>query len=144
MTDIHTIKNLFYFFPYLKVETWYMLGMGIVIFAIYIIYLAVFEKYSALQNRAPEVVIQKKSIQDVLGKLSVNDPHFFEHLSLIIRTHLEESGKVRLATKKTARDINTPGLQEVLRICEYYEYTGGSAPVSEKIRLINQTISSII
>ena len=50
MTDIHTIKNLLYFFPYLKEETWYMIGIGSVVYAIYIAYLIAFERYYKAQE----------------------------------------------------------------------------------------------
>lgn len=101
MSDIHTIKNLLNFFPYLKEETWYMLGIGIVVYTIYIAYLIVFERYYKTQNntlKSPE----KKSIWEALNSLSVEDACFFERLSFIIRSHLEDSKQVPLATKKTS------------------------------------------
>lgn len=104
MTDIHTIKNLLMFLPYLKEETWYMLGAGIIIYVIYIIYLVAFERYYTSQKIVPEAP-EKRSIRDALSTIQIDDIHFFEKLSLAIRTHLEDSHQVPLATKKTQQDI---------------------------------------
>jgi len=105
MTDIHTIKNLLYFIPYLKVETWYMLGIGIAVYAIYIAYLIAFERYYKTQQNIPDIAPEKESILHILNGVEIDDTRFFEKLSFIIRSHLEDSEQVPLATKKTPRDI---------------------------------------
>lgn len=69
MTDIYTIKNLLYFVPYLKTETWYMLGIGIVVYAIYIAYLIAFERYYASQAGISDIIPQKTRILQSLNNL---------------------------------------------------------------------------
>jgi hypothetical protein len=93
MADIHTIKNLLYFFPYLKEETWYMIGLSISIYVTYIVYLMAFEQYHRKQSSNSEI-IQSISVQDRLNNLQIQDGLFFEKLSFTIRTHLEDSDLV--------------------------------------------------
>lgn len=141
MTDINTIKNLLYFLPYLKKETWYMLGIGIIVYVIYIIYLIVFERYYKTQNNRFNP-LEKKSVHDALNNLQIEDIHFFERLSFIIRSHLEDSEQVPLATKKTTKDIHGEFLsrefKEVLEICTYYEYTKERANQEKKIETLER------
>lgn len=141
MTDINTIKNLLYFLPYLKEETWYMLGIGIIVYLIYIIYLIIFERYYKTQNNRLNS-LEKKSIHDILDNLQIEDIHFFERLSFIIRSHLEDSEQVPLATKKTPKDIHGEFLsrefKEVLEICTYYEYTKEIANQEKKIETLER------
>ncbi|MDD5197785.1 MAG: hypothetical protein PHN60_02900 [Candidatus Gracilibacteria bacterium] len=151
MTDIHTIKNLLYFFPYLKEETWYMLGVGIIVYVIYIIYLAIFERYYKTQNNGTLNSPEEKSLLEVLNSLQVEDTHFFEKLSFIIRSHLEDSEQVPRATKKTSKDLRGEFLSrefsEVLDICTYYEYGEEIADlkkrgeIMERVRDIVQNLS---
>ncbi len=141
MSDINNIKNLLYFFPYLKEETWYMLGTGIIIYIIYVGYLVAFERYYKIQkNINVATPPEKKTIQEILDNLSINDEHFFEKISFILRSYLENSYKVPLATKKTPSDIhqelNSTECKEILDFCTYYEYTGefGDSEKREKIK----------
>lgn len=147
MIDIHTIKNLIYFFPYLKEETWYMLGIGIIVYSIYIAYLIAFERYYKTQNISPVHPAQEKSFLDILDSLSIDDIRFFEHLSFIIRSHLEDSRQVPLATKKTPSDIRGESIsrefKEVLDICTYYEYTEAFADTEKKLAILER-LKSIV
>ena len=147
MPDIHTIKNLFNILSYLKKETWYMLGIGIIVYVIYVTYVAVFERYYKIQNGLIKTSVQRASIQDTLRALQSEDPHFFERLSFIIRSHLESTWVVLLATKKTAENLQkeslSPHFKEILNVCSYYEYTGETAD-KEKKREILERIMSII
>lgn len=142
MTDIHTIKNLLYFFPYLKEETWYMLGIGIIIYAIYIAYLMVFERYYKVQNHMFHALPPKKSIQEALASLEIEDIHFFERLSFIIRSYLEDSEQVPFATKKTPKDIHrefgSETFKKMLDTCTYYEYTGEIASTEKRTEIIER------
>lgn len=143
MTDIHTIKNLIYFLPYLKEETWYMLGIGITVYIIYIAYLIAFERYYKSQNTALIITpVQEPFFLEKLHSLEVDDIHFFERLSFLIRSHLEESKQVPLATKKTRRDIHkesiSPELGEILDICTYYEYTKDLASTEKKMEIMER------
>lgn len=141
MTDINTIKNLLDFIPYLKTETWYMLSAALAMYLIYIIYVRIFERYYKTPNHIPEIIIPP-SIHDIIAGLSVEDAHFFEKLSLMIRTYLEESEKVALATKKTQGDIRkeaiSKDLKDILEICAYHEYTSTDSDVSEKKKILSR------
>ena len=146
MTDIYTIKNLLHFLPYLKEETWYMIGIGIIVYAIYISYLIAFERYYKMKNNLQIVPSEEKSINDVLNDLNINDVDFFEHLSFIIRSHLEDSKQVPLATKKTPKDIHgkfvSQEFQKILTECMHAAYAekGGDNEMRknliEKVRKI--------
>lgn len=144
MTDIHTIKNLFYFFPYLKVETWYMLAMGIAIFTIYIAYLMAFEHYYNNQKAVPKHYPQKnETLQEVLSNLDIDDDHFFENLSFSLRHFFEENNQILLATKKTSRDLKKessllPELKDILEICAHYEYSTENATREKKQAIIKR------
>lgn len=143
MTDIHTIKNLLYFFPYLKEETWYMLGIGITVYVIYIAYLIAFERYYKSQNTLSNTPLpQEKSFLDILDNLQIEDIYFFERLSFLIRTYLEDSKQVPFATRKTRRDIRgelvSHELKEVLDICTHYEYAGEEANTEQKIEILER------
>lgn len=142
MTDINTIKNLFSVFHYLKEETWYMLGIGIVVYLIYILYLIAFERYYKTQNAHPETIAQVPSIGDILSHLRTDDILFFEHLSHIIRTHLEDTKLVAHATKKTKKDFShepiPEKLKDILDTCTYYEYTGQTADTTEKEQIMTE------
>ncbi len=129
MVDINNIKNLLHFFPYLKEETWYMLGTGIIIYIIYVCYLVAFERYYKIQkNISTTTPLEKKTPQEILDELSINDEHFFEKISFILRSYLENSHRVPLATKKTPGDItlelNSIECKDILDSCTYYEYAG--------------------
>lgn len=136
MTDIHTIKNLLYFFPYLKEETWYMIGIGSVVYAIYIAYLIAFERYYKAQENGNTWISEQKSIREILWDLDTEDERFFERLSFIVRKYLEESELSPSATKKTHRDIQRESIpkqyKKALDICTYYEYTGETADKKKK------------
>lgn len=149
MIDIHTIKNLIYFFPYLKEETWYMLGIGVVVYAIYIAYLIAFERYYRSEHALTISPQEEKSFREILNRLSedIDDIHFFERLSFIIRSHLEDSRQVPLATKKTPSDIREESIsrefKEVLDVCTYYEYTEEQADTGKKIEILER-LKSIV
>lgn len=141
MTDIYTIKNLLFFLPYIKKDTWYMLGIGIIVYCIYIIYLIVYERYNKTKETlSPANISSKQSFHDMLDTLSLDDIYFFERLSLIIRTYLEDSEQVLLATKKTHNDIQTESIshefKEILNICAYYEYSPDEATIDKKTEII--------
>lgn len=143
MTDINTIKNLLYFFPYLKKETWYMLGIGVTIYGIYIAYLIAFERYYRSQKQSVQEIPEKGgTFLDTLNDLQVEDIRFFERLSLLIRSHLEDSMQVPLATKKTPQDIRRESIshefKEVLDICTHYEYAGETADSTEKTEVMER------
>ncbi len=143
MTDIYTIKNFLNFLPYLKNETWYMLCIGIVIFSIYIAYLMVFERtYKNQHQPIVEVPKEDPSIQDIVDRIPLEDIHFFEQLSLVIRSHLEASEQVPSATKKTSRDFSdeiiSEDIKEILSVCTYYEYTKNRASQTEKENIIQR------
>lgn len=142
MTDIYTIKNLLNFIPYLKRETWYMIGIGIIVYAIYIGYLIVFERYYKMQSNLQDILPEKKSIDDLLSNLEIDDVDFFERLSFIIRSHLEDSEQVPLATKKTPKDIHgkfvSKEFQKILTECMYYEYGNQQADNEMKKKLIEK------
>ncbi|HBB27411.1 TPA: hypothetical protein DCZ36_02865 [Candidatus Gracilibacteria bacterium] len=146
MSDIHTIKNLLNFFPYIKEETWYMLVIGIVVYTIYIAYLIIFEQYYKTQNIILKS-LEKKSIGEALNNLPIEDIHFFERLSFIIRSHLEDSEQVPLATKKTSGDIRQEQIshewKEILDVCSYYEYTNERANNEQKMKIIERLRRSI-
>ncbi|EKD44686.1 MAG: hypothetical protein ACD_71C00044G0003 [uncultured bacterium (gcode 4)] len=146
MSDIHTIKNLLNFFPYIKEETWYMLVIGIVVYTIYIAYLIIFEQYYKTQNIILKS-LEKKSIWEALNNLPIEDIHFFERLSFIIRSHLEDSEQVPLATKKTSWDIRQEQIshewKEILDVCSYYEYTNERANNEQKMKIIERLRRSI-
>jgi len=126
MTDIYTIKNLLHFLPYLKEETWYMIGIGIIVYVIYIGYFIAFERYYKMQNNLHIILPEEKSIDDLLGDLKIDDVDFFERLSFIIRSHLEDSEQVPLATKKTPKDIHgkfvSKEFQKILTECMHAAY----------------------
>lgn len=118
-----------------------MLGIGTIIYVIYIAYLIAFERYYRSQHTAVETPIsQERSVREALDDLSIDDVRFFERLSLIIRTYLENSKQVALATKKTPRDIHRESisyeLKDILDICAHYEYTEEKASTEEKIKII--------
>ena len=144
MTDINTIKNLLDFIPYLKGNTWDIIGIGIVIYIIYIAYIMAFERYYKIHNSP---VSQKKTFHETIDTIQVDDVHFFEHLSFIIRSHLEDSEQVLLATKKTRKDIYKESasleLKEILNICTYHEYTQEKATTQKKMEILEQLKNSI-
>lgn len=147
MTDINTIKNLLYFVPYLKTETWYMLGIGVTIYAIYIAYLIAFERYYKAQQSTPDMFPRKESILQTLSSIRIEDIRFFEKLSFVVRSYLEESNQVPLATKKTRKDIHSETvsleLKEVLDICTHYEYAPEQATEETK-RAVLQRLRGIV
>ncbi|OIP54673.1 hypothetical protein AUK10_00465 [Candidatus Gracilibacteria bacterium CG2_30_37_12] len=139
MTDIYTIKNLLHFLPYLKEETWYMIGIGIIVYVIYIGYFIAFERYYKMQNNLHIILPEEKSIDDLLGDLKIDDVDFFERLSFIIRSHLEDSEQVPLATKKTPKDIHgkfvSKEFQKILTECMHAAYAekGGDNEMKKKL-----------
>lgn len=66
MTDINTIKNLFDLLSYMKPDTWYMIGIGIVVYVIYVAYLIAFERYHRAEQSRKEIPAQKPSLHEVL------------------------------------------------------------------------------
>ncbi len=142
MTDIHTIKNLFDLLSYMRQDTWYMLWAWVMIYVIYIVYLVVFERYHKSQQIAPaQLQPEAVSIQEQISRLSLDDREFFEKLSFLIRSHLENTAAVTLATKKTQKEIEESSISErlkaVLRTCARYEYTEEEATQEEKEQLID-------
>ncbi|MFA6090894.1 MAG: hypothetical protein WC774_03915 [Candidatus Gracilibacteria bacterium] len=142
MTDIYTIKNLLDFIPYLKKETWYMIEIGIIVYAIYIGYLIAFERYYKAQHFIDTLLPQEKSIEDLLNNLAIDDAYFFERLSFIIRSHLEDSEQVPLATKKTPKDIHgkfvSKEFQKILTECMHYQYGNQQADNDRKMEMLER------
>lgn len=119
-----------------------MLGIGIAVYAIYIAYLIAFERYYKSQQSAPDVPPQKESILQALSSLKIDDMQFFEKLSFILRSHLEDSEQVPLATKKTPRDIRWASVsrewKEILHICTHYEYAPERATEETKTEVLRR------
>lgn len=139
MTDINTIKNLFNLLAYIREDTWYMLGTGVTVYVIYVAYLMAFERYYREHTKVA-IPLQKPSLHERLQTLSYDDPLFFEKLSLLIRSHLEDTDAVSLATKKTQKEIEQTTISErlkmVLKTCAHYEYTKEEATREEKEQLL--------
>lgn len=141
MDDIYTIKNFLLFISYISSETWYIGGLCIILYMIYKKYITEFTKYNTIS------IIKKESIHDALDNLEKDDNDFFERLSFIIRSYLEDSERVPFATKKTPNNIcgdsDVREFQNILTECMHIIYAGKSRDKNIKQEMI-QRVRKII
>jgi|GEM_PF-5564642 len=135
MNDIYDIKNILIAFSYIRKDTWHIIGIGIIVYLIFIFFLVVFERYYKLreQHSLPN---ENEIVSDPLANLSLDDEEFFQKISFAVRTHLEQTGQVSGATTKTPQEIYkripSKTLKKILDACVFYEYTAQDATLAQK------------
>lgn len=90
MNDIYDIKNILTALSYIRKDTWYIIGVGIIVYLIFIFFLIVFERYYRLREQH-SLQNEDNTTPDPLSDLSLDDVEFFEKISFAVRTHLEQS-----------------------------------------------------
>lgn len=141
MTDINNIKNVLFFLPYLKKDTWYVIGTLILVYIIYLAFLMISERYYRAKLAIPMESEEdiKESFLKKLGILKENDPDFFEKLSRILRSYLERCYIVENGLKKTHAEILEKVRSELLRqifdTCTLYEYAPKESTQEQKLSL---------
>lgn len=135
MNDIYDIKNILTALEYIRKDTWYIIGIGIIVYLIFIFFLIVFERYYRLREQH-SLQNEDNTIPDPLTNLELDDAEFFEKISFAVRTHLEQSRQMSGAITKTSKEIykkiSSDSLKRILDTCEFYEYTGQEATLAQK------------
>lgn len=100
--------------------------MSIALYLLYLTYIRAFKRYLQSPTTPASERKQQQSSRDIFKDLDIHDAVFFERISFLIRSCLEDSEKVALATKKTPEDIQKESvsreIKEILHICTHYEY----------------------
>lgn len=150
MTDIHPIvpNDLLIFLSYLQKETWYFIGIIFLISIFYGIYVHMLKRYEQARHDIKTNIDYTNSLMERLETISENDPHFYEKLSLLLRSLLEESGYVHGATKKTVREISkslsSREIEKILSLCTHYSYTNEKEDTREKREEIKEGVKRIV
>ncbi len=135
MNDIYDIKNILTAFSYIRKDTWYIIGIGIIVYLIFIFFLIVFERYYKLREQYTHQDDDNSS-SDPLKDLALDDEEFFQKISFAVRTHLEQTEQVSGATTKTVQEIYkkipSKSLKKILDACVFYEYTDQDATLAQK------------
>lgn len=135
MNDIYDIKNILTALSYIRKDTWYIIGIGIIVYLIFIFFLIIFERYYRLREQH-SLQNEDNTTPDPLANLELDDAEFFEKISFAVRTHLEQSWQMSGAITKTPQEIYkkipSDSLRRILSACEFYEYTGQEATLAQK------------
>ena len=128
MSDIYDIKNLIFFLPHLRAETWYAIGTSVMVYVIYIAFLIFFRRYERAKQTTPSettLTITERFLKK-LEAIDTEDPEFFAKINLLVRTYLERMNILEKGSTKTPKEvaniIQSKELSDFLEKCTLYEY----------------------